>query len=85
MKDLDAKIPIYTASALGRGRIANPTLGRVYPQEKPRYSFYRRLSGLQDQSGHEGVKKNLHPGSNLDPGSLPLELSGTSENVYPMF
>ena len=31
------------------------------PGEIPRYSFYRRLSGPQGQSGHEGVKKNLHP------------------------
>ena len=34
------------------------------PEESPRYSFYRRLSGPQDQSGHEGVKKNLHPSKN---------------------
>ena len=31
------------------------------PEESPRYSFYRRLSGPQDQSGHERAKKNLHP------------------------
>ena len=31
------------------------------PEESPRYSFYRRLSVPQDQSGHEGAKKNLHP------------------------
>ena len=28
--------------------------------------FYRRLSGPQDQSGHEGVKKNLHPSDTRD-------------------
>ena len=28
--------------------------------ESPRYSFYRRLSLPQGQSGHEGVKKILH-------------------------
>ena len=50
-----------TATALGRGRVASPTLGRLYPEESPRYSFYMRLSGPQDQSGHEAVKKNLHP------------------------
>ena len=49
------------------------------PGESPRYSFGRRLSGPQDQSGHEGAKKNLrHPGSN--PGrparsSAPCRLS----------
>ena len=58
---MDAKVHIYTATALGRGRVAKPMLGHFYPQESPLYSFYRRLSGPQDQSGHEGVKKNLHP------------------------
>ena len=58
---MDAKVHIFTATGLGRGRVASPTLGSLYPQEKPpRFSFYRRLSGPQDQSGHE-VKKNLHP------------------------
>ena len=54
------KGPLYPAMALGRGRVASPMLGHLYPQESPWYSFYRRLSGPQDQSGHEGVKKNLH-------------------------
>ena len=52
---------IYTVTALGRGRVASPTLGRTYPQ----HSFYRRLSGPQGQSGH-GVKKNLHPSDTQD-------------------
>ena len=30
-------------------------------REIPRFSIYRRLGEPQDQSGHEGVKKNLHP------------------------
>ena len=46
--------------------MASPTLGRLYPGEIPRYSFYRRLSVPQDQSGHEGVKKNLHPSDTRD-------------------
>ena len=40
-------------------RVASPTLGRLYPLGNPGYSFYRRLSGPQNQSGH-GVKENLH-------------------------
>ena len=36
------------------------------PGESPRYSFYTRLSGPQDQSGHEGVKKDLHPSDTRD-------------------
>ena len=31
--DMDAKVHIYTAIALGRCRKANPTLGRLYPRE----------------------------------------------------
>ena len=58
--DVDARVHIFTATALGRGRVASPTLGRLYPVESPRYSFYRRLSGPQDQSGHEGMNKNIH-------------------------
>ena len=57
---------IFTATALRRGRVASPTLGRLYPGEIPRYSFYRRLSGPQGQSGHEGLKKNLHPSDTRD-------------------
>ena len=54
------------ATALGRGRVASQTLGCLYPEESPRYSFYRRLSGPQDQSGHKGAKKNLHPSDTRD-------------------
>ena len=39
------------------------------PKESPRYSFSRRLSGPQEQSGHERAKKNLHPLRH--PGSNP--------------
>ena len=64
--------------------MASLTLGRLYPGEIPRYSFYRRLSGPQGQSGHEGVKKNLHPPtpgiepgpSSPQPSALPLEPPG---------
>ena len=58
---MDARIHIYTATTLGRDRVASPTLGSLYFHGKTRYSFYRRLSGPQDQSEHEAVKKNLHP------------------------
>ena len=58
---METRVHIYTAMELGRGRVASPTLGRFTPGEISRYSFYRRLSGPQDQSGHGGVKENLHP------------------------
>ena len=66
--DVDARIHIYTATAPGRSRVASTMLNRFYPRGKARYSFYMRLGGPQDQSGHEGVKKHhplRHPGSNL--------------------
>ena len=31
--DVNAKVHIYTATALGRGRVADPKLGRLYPGE----------------------------------------------------
>ena len=65
---VDARVHIYAATALGRSRMSSPTLGRLYPRGRTRYSFYRRLSGPQEQSGREGVKKKSpplwHPGSN---------------------
>ena len=53
--DVVVRVDIYTATALGRGM-----LGRLYPGKRTRYSFYRRLSGPQDQTGHKGVNENLH-------------------------
>ena len=43
--DVDARAHIYIATALGRGRVAGPTLDRLYSRESILYSFYRRLSG----------------------------------------
>ena len=56
---------VYTAMALGKGRMASPTLGRLYP----RYSFYSRLSGPQEQSGYQGLKKiSTPPTPGIEPG-----------------
>ena len=60
MVDVEARVHIYTATALVRDRVASPTYGRLYAGESLRYWFYRRLNEHQDQSRHEGVKKNLH-------------------------
>ena len=54
---------VYTATALGKGRVASPTLGHLYL----RYSFYSRLSGPQEQSGIKDWRKSpplRHPESN---------------------
>ena len=60
------------------------------PGESPRYSFYRRLSGPQDQSGYKSMKKistPLTPGIKLGPSSpqpsaLPLEQPGPQVFEY---
>ena len=60
---------VYIATALGKGRVATPTLDRLYP----RYSFYSRLSEPQEQSEYEGLKKISTPptpGIELGPSSL---------------
>ena len=54
----DTRVHIYTSTAfIGRCIVASPTHGRHYP---------RRLSGPQNQTGHEGVKKNLQPYNTQD-------------------
>ena len=58
----DAHTYVYTAMALGKGRVASPMLGHLYP----RYSFYSRLSGPQEQSGYEGVKRISTPSDTQD-------------------
>ena len=62
MENMDARVGVYTATALGRGRMASPTLGSIYTRGK-----LPELSGHQDQSGtHEEVIKNLHSSDTRD-------------------
>ena len=65
---------VYTATALGKGRVASPMLGHLYP----RYSFYSRLSGTQEQSGHEGVKKISTPPT---PGNQTLAVEPIAKHL----
>ena len=37
--DMVARVYIYTTMALGRGRVANPTLSPLYPRESPSTHF----------------------------------------------
>ena len=56
--DVDTSAHLYIATALERGTVASPTLGRLYS----RYSFFSRPSGSQGMSAHEGGKKiSTHP------------------------
>ena len=49
--NVDARAHIFAASALGRGSVASPYARSSISPGKTIYSFYRRLSGLLDQSG----------------------------------
>ena len=62
--DVAGRVHIFSATALESCRVASSMLGRLYPPVG--YSFYRRLSGPQDQSGHKGAKKNLHSSDTWD-------------------
>ena len=64
----------YTATALGKGRVAIPTLGRLYPG----FSFHNKLSGSQEQSGHEGVKGISTP---PNPGTEPLAVEPVAKRL----
>ena len=63
---MDARVHIYTATALGRGEWLVSCSAAFIPGESPGYSFYRKLSGPENKSGYEGVKKNLHPSDTRD-------------------
>ena len=63
---MNARVHIFEVTVLGRGRVASPMLGHLSPWESPGNSFYRRLSGSQDQSEQGEVKKNLHPSDTQD-------------------
>ena len=61
MGDVDARVHVDTTTALGRARVLVLRSAAFIPEENVLYWFYRRLNGPQDQSGHEGANKNLHP------------------------
>ena len=60
MGDVNARLNIFTATALGSSTVASRTLDRLHLRGSPRTHL---IEGWVDPrtSGHEGVKKNLHP------------------------
>ena len=86
MRGVDARVHIYTAVALERSRMGSPMLDCLYTGERPRYSFYRRLSGPQDWSGHEGVKKKSPPlpTLGLNPGCPALSQAPCRFSLSPL-
>ena len=79
----------YTAMALGRTSVTSPTLGLLYPRQA--LLILQEAEWSQDQSGHEGVQKNLHlsdvtpgiePGPfSPQPSALPFQLPGPYSNA----
>ena len=70
--DVDARVHIYTTMALGRGRVAS-LVSCLYSQGRPRYSFYWRLSGLQDHSRIQ-TGPGVHSASyKMSTGGFPWE------------
>ena len=61
MGDVHARFHIYTATALGRGRVANPTLNCLYPPGKA--SSFHFIGGLVDPRASLDTKvwNSCHP------------------------
>ena len=49
--DVDARIHIYIAAALGRGWVASPMLGRLYPPGKAPVLILEEAEWIQNQNG----------------------------------
>ena len=64
--DVNKMVHIFTTKALEEVGSLVLCSAAFTPGKSPGYSFYRRLSGPQDQSEHKGVKKNLHPSDTRD-------------------
>ena len=67
--DVDARIHIYTATALGRGKVTSPTLGRLYPRgEHPLVILWEALWTTETVRTRRNEKNKssplLHSGSN---------------------
>ena len=68
MGDVDARVQIFTATALGRGRVASLTLGCLYPRGKPPVLILQEAewtSGpVWTRRSEEKSPPLRHPGSN---------------------
>ena len=85
----DTKTQHSLATALGGDRVDSPTLGRLYARRRSPVLIFRRLNGPQDQSGHEGLKKNLEPSDTQNRtravqacSQAPCHLSYLAHNIY---
>ena len=58
--DVDPRVHIFAAMALGRGKVVSPILGRLYFRKSSGSHFAEGWDGPQDYSTHEGVKEYLH-------------------------
>ena len=80
---MDARVHVYTATALGRGRVASPTLGRLYPGGSPGTHF---IGGLVDLKTNLDMKeRNFQPSETTavveGVTSLPLTYRGGPDSI----
>ena len=66
--DVDARVHIYTATALGRGRVASPTLGHLYPRGESLLLIFKEgewtPGPVWTRRSEEKSPPLRHPGSN---------------------
>ena len=66
--DVDARVHIYTAAVLERGRVARPVLNRLYPWGKPPVLILLGAEWTPGPVWTQSEEKSpplQHPGSNL--------------------
>ena len=85
--DVAARVHIFTAMALGRGRVASPTLGRVYPRGKPPVLVLQEAewtSGpVWTRRSEEKSPPHRHPGSNPGrPARSPAPCRLSNLDIY---
>ena len=77
--DVDARIHIYTAMALGRGRVASPTRGHPYPRGKtPVLNF---IGGLVDLRTSLDTKERRKPPPPPTPGIEPQAVQPVAQRL----
>ena len=64
--NLAARVHIFTAMALGRGRVASPMLSHLYPGKAPGTHFIGGWVDPRTSLDTKGVKKNLYPSDTQD-------------------
>ena len=65
MEDVDARIHIFAATELGRGRVANPMLGHVFSWKAP-VLILQEAAWTPGPVWTQKSEENLHPSITWD-------------------